>query len=56
MDITAASGIFLGQQSSSWNNNVLQQDFPIPLWEYNKERHGWLQKQYDNGYEKSDWG
>ncbi len=45
----------MGQQSSHSNNNMQQQESSIPLWEYNKERHGWSQKQHDKDNEKSDW-
>jgi antibiotic biosynthesis monooxygenase (ABM) superfamily enzyme len=46
----------MGQQSSrSNNNNMQQQVFSIPLWEYSKERQGWIQKQSDNNYQTNNW-
>jgi len=45
----------MGQRPSHLNNNIIQQELSIPMWEYNKEKHGWLQKQYDKDYRKSNW-
>jgi hypothetical protein len=45
----------MGQQSSHLNNNMSQQELSIPLWEFNKERHGWLQKQHENDHHTNDW-
>ena len=45
----------MGQQSSHSHINTQQQEASIPLWEYNKEKHGWIQKQYDRDYQKNDW-
>ncbi len=36
------------QQSSFSNNNILEQEFSIPLYENNKERHRWSQKQQES--------
>ncbi|UJR13368.1 hypothetical protein I4U23_000385 [Adineta vaga] len=31
------------------------QERPLPLWEFNKEKHGWSQRQYDTIGPKNDW-
>ena len=51
----ATFSIYMGQQSSHKNNNMSQQELSIPLWEFNKESHGWLQKQHDKDYHTNDW-
>ncbi len=37
----------MGQQASHSNNNMHQGTFSIPLWEYNQQGQGWIQKQPD---------
>jgi endonuclease/exonuclease/phosphatase family metal-dependent hydrolase len=45
----------MGQQASQANNNMEQEAFSIPFWEYNREAHGWIQKQPDKYYQKNHW-
>ncbi|CAF3118352.1 unnamed protein product [Rotaria sp. Silwood2] len=47
--------MLMGQQSTHLNSNMHQQEFSIPLWEYNKEKQKWLQKQYDNNNQMNNW-
>jgi hypothetical protein len=37
----------MGQKSSHSNNTIQEEGFSIPLWEYSKEEHRWIQKQPD---------
>jgi hypothetical protein len=43
----------MGQKSSHSNNTIQEEGFSIPLWEYSKEEHRWIQKQPDKDYKKS---
>jgi hypothetical protein len=46
----------MGQNPTHLNkNNMQQQEFSIPLWEFNKERHGWSQRQYDTVGPSKNW-
>lgn len=43
----------MGQESTHLNNNMQEEEISIPLWEYNRQKHKWLQKQFDKDYEKN---
>ncbi len=45
----------MGQQSTRMSSNLNLEEFSIPLWEYNKEGHGWLRKQFDKDRPNNDW-
>jgi hypothetical protein len=45
----------MGQGSTHLDSTEQLQDFAIPLWEYNREKHIWSQKQQGIDYGKSDW-
>ena len=46
---------FISQQSTRTTSKMQHDELSIPLWQYNTEKYGWAQKQYDSGDPKYDW-
>ncbi|CAF1492393.1 unnamed protein product [Rotaria sordida] len=47
--------MLMGQGCTHMNSGMQEEEFSIPLWEYNKERQRWLQKQPDQNNQTIYW-